>query len=176
VNNNAAATEEVKKGEAVKEVNKNTAFRKSNFQDVIGEVHELKKELFGNADADMKFYRANKNAYFDSQWLQRAQKIAKVLELEELLEFYEKNKKGDTKDTKIADQKKETALTKENKAEKSVNNRKEETKKEVTKEAVVPKVQEKAASGDAKKVEKKKDEGLDKITIAKEDSSNLRKN
>ena len=80
----------------------------NKFQDVIGEIKGLKLELFGKEDADMKFYRANKNTYFDNELLKRAEKISKVLELEELLDFYSKN----TLKTEIPIEKKQSELLK----------------------------------------------------------------
>jgi len=67
---------------------KQQGLRKSGFQDVSEEIKNLKKEVFGNSNADMSFYKSNKNSFYDSKWLERAQKIAKILELEELLEFF----------------------------------------------------------------------------------------
>ena len=148
----------------IPQANKNISARKSNFEDVIGEVKSLKSELFGNGEADMSFYKKNKNAYYDAQWLQRAQKISKILELEELLEFYEKNNKK--VEIKVVTESSKKEIKKE---EKKIENVILSANKEVkiTKEEIKTE----------KNVEIKSQQNLDKITILKEDTklNNLRK-
>ena len=73
------------------------------FKDVISELKNLKTDLFGNPEADMKIYRKNKIPYYDSRWIQRAHKIVKVLELEELLQFYNDKSKKITVKNEIND-------------------------------------------------------------------------
>ena len=58
----------------------------SEFSDTIRDIRKIKIELFGNPEANMDFYKRNKNAY-DARILQRSMKIAKILELESLLQL-----------------------------------------------------------------------------------------
>jgi len=123
----------------------------------------LKTELFGNPNVDMKFYRENRKAYFDGQWLQRAQKISKVLELEELVSFY-KNKNDVEKKDKSGERKvvesnipiKEISGTNEAKIQKV-----DETRTKVVEvlQKVEPEIKEKIQRSDTKTGKRKLDEG-----------------
>jgi len=71
--------------------------KNQDFSDISRDIKNMKLELFGNAEADMSFYKKNRNAYFDKAWLEKAHKIAKILELEELVEFYQKKPQNSSK-------------------------------------------------------------------------------
>jgi len=179
------------------------SFRKNGFQDVINDIKSLKNEIFGNPDADMAFYKKNKNAYYDSQWLVRAQKISKILELEELLEFYNKNNNNDNINVQTKIEKKEAAKeskpieTKPDISTSNIKIEKKEIQKEI-KQEVKPNVEKKETPKVNKLVEnkrvslenkenKKAEESAnnieitvksnDKVTNSKEEKiNNLRKN
>jgi len=161
-----------KKGNPSEVTGKREESPKSPFVDVTKEIKDLKTELFGNPNVDMKFYRENRKAYFDGQWLQRAQKISKVLELEELVSFY-KNKNDVEKKDKNGARKvvesiipiKETSATNEAKIQKVDEARTKVEVKVLQKEE--PEIKEKTQRSDTKTGKRKLDEVKTKYIEAK---------